>query len=59
MLPLTVRNKEAIFIMISITNYRYTVEMGGHGRLLGQCLLPPQSNSLDRKPLKGTLKKKV
>ena len=56
MLPLTVRNKEAIFIMISITNYRYTVEMGGHGRLLGEPLLPlSKSNSLDRKPLKGTL----
>lgn len=41
MLPLTVRNKEATFTMISISNYRCTVEREGHGRLLGQPL-PPQ-----------------
>lgn len=41
MLPLTVRNKEAIFTMISITNYRCTVEREGRERLLGQPL-PPQ-----------------
>lgn len=40
MLPLTVRNKEAIFTMISITNYRCTVERERRGRLLGQSITP-------------------
>ena len=57
MLLLTVKMKKSYFCHV-IDDCRLIVDKDGHRRLLRQPLpqLPPKSDSLDRKPLKRTLK---